>query len=45
MSDRILVMNEGRIVEVGTSENIYRHPKEEYTRKLIAAIPQGNTNY
>jgi peptide/nickel transport system ATP-binding protein len=45
MSDRILVMNEGRIVEVGTSENIYRHPQEEYTRKLIAAIPQGNTNY
>jgi peptide/nickel transport system ATP-binding protein len=45
MSDRILVMNEGRIVEVGTSENIYRHPKEEYTRKLIAAIPRGNTNY
>ncbi|EFA73891.1 ABC transporter ATP-binding protein [Cylindrospermopsis raciborskii CENA303] len=45
MSDRILVMNEGRIVEVGTSENIYRHPKEEYTRKLIAAIPRGNTNH
>ena len=44
MSDRILVMNEGRIVEVGTSENIYRHPKEEYTRKLIAAIPQGNSS-
>ena len=38
MSDRILVMNEGRIVEVGTPESIYRHPKEEYTRKLIAAI-------
>ncbi|BAZ90319.1 ABC transporter-like protein [Raphidiopsis curvata NIES-932] len=45
MSDRILVMNEGRIVEVGTSESIYRQPREEYTRKLIAAIPQGNTNY
>ncbi|MFL0647909.1 ABC transporter ATP-binding protein [Cylindrospermopsis raciborskii UAM/DH-BiRr] len=45
MSDRILVMNEGKIVEVGTSESIYRQPREEYTKKLIAAIPQGNINY
>ncbi|WP_435182775.1 ABC transporter ATP-binding protein [Cylindrospermopsis raciborskii G7] len=45
MSDRILVMNEGKIVEVGTSESIYHQPREEYTKKLIAAIPQGNINY
>jgi peptide/nickel transport system ATP-binding protein len=38
MSDRILVMNQGKIVEQGDSESIYREPKEEYTRLLIAAI-------
>jgi peptide/nickel transport system ATP-binding protein len=42
MSDRILVMNQGKIVESGTSESIYRQPKEEYTQKLIAAIPTGS---
>ncbi|MEA5576447.1 ABC transporter ATP-binding protein [Anabaena sp. UHCC 0451] len=43
MSDRILVMNQGKIVESGTSESIYRQPKEEYTQKLIAAIPTGSS--
>ncbi|MBD2355176.1 ABC transporter ATP-binding protein [Tolypothrix sp. FACHB-123] len=42
MSDRILVMNRGQIVEEGTAESIYREPKEEYTQKLIAAIPTGS---
>ncbi len=42
MSDRILVMNRGQIVEQGTAENIYRAPKEEYTRKLIESIPTGS---
>ncbi|NMG10675.1 ABC transporter ATP-binding protein [Brasilonema sp. UFV-L1] len=42
MSDRILVMNRGEIVEQGTAESIYREPKEEYTQKLIAAIPTGS---
>lgn len=41
MSDRILVMNKGKIVEQGSAESIYREPKEEYTRRLIAAIPTG----
>ncbi len=41
MSDRILVMNQGKIVEAGTAESIYRQPQEEYTQKLIAAIPTG----
>jgi peptide/nickel transport system ATP-binding protein len=40
MSDRILVMNQGKIVEQGTAESIYLQPKEEYTQKLIAAIPK-----
>lgn len=42
MSDRILVMNRGQIVEQGSSESIYRTPKEEYTRALIASIPTGS---
>ncbi|MEA5506691.1 ABC transporter ATP-binding protein [Halotia wernerae UHCC 0503] len=42
MSDRILVMNRGQIVEQGTSESIYREPKEAYTQKLIASIPTGS---
>ncbi|AFY48302.1 ATPase component of various ABC-type transport systems with duplicated ATPase domain [Nostoc sp. PCC 7524] len=42
MSDRILVMNRGQIVEQGTAESIYREPKEEYTQKLIASIPTGS---
>ena len=39
MSDRVMVMSEGSIVESGTSEKIYLDPGESYTRKLIAAIP------
>jgi peptide/nickel transport system ATP-binding protein len=42
MSDRILVMNRGKIVEQGTAEDIYLHPQEEYTQKLIASIPTGS---
>ncbi|MBE7175102.1 MAG: ABC transporter ATP-binding protein [Mucilaginibacter polytrichastri] len=39
LSDRILVMNSGKIVEEGSSGEIYHHPQNAYTRKLIAAIP------
>jgi len=39
ISDRIVVMNKGRIEEAGDVEHIYRHPQSEYTKKLIAAIP------
>jgi len=41
ISDRILVMKEGKIVECGFAEEIYEHPKNEYTRKLIQSIPKG----
>jgi peptide/nickel transport system ATP-binding protein len=44
MSDRILVMNRGQIVEEGRAEDIYREPKEEYTQKLIASIPTGSAD-
>ncbi|HEY9752006.1 MAG TPA: ABC transporter ATP-binding protein [Coleofasciculaceae cyanobacterium] len=41
MSDRIMVMNQGEIEEIGAAEQIYRSPKTEYTRQLISAIPVG----
>lgn len=41
ISDRMMVMNKGEIVEMGDPDEIYYHPKEEYTKKLIASIP-GN---
>ncbi len=40
MSDMIAVMNQGRLVEYGPSELIYADPRDEYTRRLISAIPQ-----
>jgi len=39
LSDRIAVMNKGRLVEVGTPDQILRNPKDPYTRRLIAAVP------
>ncbi|MES2429127.1 MAG: ABC transporter ATP-binding protein [Bacteroidota bacterium] len=39
ISDRMMVMNKGEIVEVGDPEDIYAHPKQEYTKRLISAIP------
>jgi peptide/nickel transport system ATP-binding protein len=39
ISDRMMVMNKGEIVEMGDPDEIYYHPKEEYTKKLISSIP------
>lgn len=39
MSDRILVMYNGRPVELGDADEIFNNPKNEYTKKLINAIP------
>ena len=39
MSDDIAVMNKGKIVEAGPSEEVYSNPKDEYTRALLAAVP------
>lgn len=41
MSDRMVVMNRGRIEEMGDAAEIYRQPKSDYTRRLIEAIPKG----
>lgn len=40
-SDRIIVMNKGKIEESGPADEIYEHPKTEYTKRLIASIPKG----
>lgn len=40
ISDRIMVMNRGEIVEVGDADEVYNHPQNEYTKKLIDAIPR-----
>ena len=37
LCDSVLIMNEGHIVEQGPIEEVYNHPKEEYTRQLLAA--------
>jgi peptide/nickel transport system ATP-binding protein len=39
ISDRMMVMNKGEIIETGNPDDIYTHPKEDYTRNLIKSIP------
>ncbi|MEP7165882.1 MAG: ABC transporter ATP-binding protein [Ferruginibacter sp.] len=39
ISDRIMVMNKGKIIETGSAGDVYFHPKMDYTRQLIEAIP------
>ena len=41
ISDRVMVMNKGEIVETGDPDDIYFHPKNEYTKKLIDSIPKS----
>ncbi|TMI74341.1 MAG: ABC transporter ATP-binding protein [Bacteroidetes bacterium] len=41
ISDRIMVMNKGKIEETGQADEIYFHPKSDYTKRLIASIPKG----
>ena len=41
ISDEIMVMNQGAIVEIANSDDIYRHPKQPYTKKLLSSIPKG----
>jgi oligopeptide transport system ATP-binding protein len=39
ISDRIAVMNHGKIVETGDADQVCEHPRDEYTKKLLAAVP------
>jgi peptide/nickel transport system ATP-binding protein len=42
MADRIFVMNNGKLVEMGYPDALFDRPKEVYTRNLIEAIPRGD---
>jgi peptide/nickel transport system ATP-binding protein len=41
ISDQVMVMNQGEIVEIANSDDIYRNPREAYTQRLLASIPKG----
>lgn len=41
MADRMLVLYNGKIEELGDADDIYFNPKQDYTKRLIAAIPKG----
>ncbi len=41
ISDQVMVMNQGELVEIANSDELYLHPQHEYTKKLLNAIPQG----
>ena len=41
ISDQVMVMNQGEIIEIADSDEIYRHPKQPYTKKLLSSIPKG----
>jgi peptide/nickel transport system ATP-binding protein len=41
ISDDIMVMNQGAIVEIANSDDIYLHPQHQYTKKLLSSIPKG----
>ncbi|MBC7766734.1 ABC transporter ATP-binding protein, partial [Arenimonas sp.] len=43
ISDRIMVMQKGKIEEIGNAEDVYNHPASAYTKSLIASIPKGIT--
>jgi len=44
MSDRVLIMNKGKIVEIGTKYEIYTNPKHEYTKILLDSVPLTDPN-
>ncbi|MEN9560068.1 MAG: hypothetical protein RLZZ502_1279, partial [Pseudomonadota bacterium] len=41
ISDQVMVMNQGEVVEVANSDDIYANPQHAYTRKLLSSIPKG----
>jgi peptide/nickel transport system ATP-binding protein len=41
MSDRMIVMNKGKIEEMGDADSIYNDPQSDYTKNLIGSIPKG----
>lgn len=45
MSDRMVVMNKGKIEEMGAADDIYNNPQQDYTKRLINAIPKGELEH
>ncbi len=39
LCDRVLVLHHGKLIESGTTEQLWQHPREAYTRELLAAVP------
>ncbi|MDC4614518.1 ABC transporter ATP-binding protein [Acinetobacter baumannii] len=42
ISDQVMVMNHGEVVEIANSDELYAYPQHDYTKRLLQAIPQGN---
>ncbi|WP_421017117.1 ATP-binding cassette domain-containing protein [Furfurilactobacillus cerevisiae] len=45
MCDNIAIMHRGRIVEIGTRDDIYNHPMHIYTKRLLSAIPETSVEH
>ena len=43
MSDRIMVMHSGKIVETGPAADVYERPQDPYTQRLLSAVPVIDT--
>ena len=41
ISDQVMVMSDGDVIEVANSDDIYLNPQQEYTKKLLGSIPKG----
>ncbi|MFW6584705.1 ABC transporter ATP-binding protein [Acinetobacter baumannii] len=41
ISDQVMVMNHGEVIEIANSDDLYAHPQHDYTKRLLQAIPQG----
>ena len=44
MADRVVVLKDGNIVEQGETRTVFDHPKDEYTKNLLAAVPGRGKN-
>ena len=45
LADQIGILQEGKLIELGTAEQVLHHPQQPYTRELLAAAPQEIWNY
>lgn len=45
MSENLAIMHRGRLVEIGSREDIYEHPMHIYTKRLLSAIPQVDVEH